>query len=148
MLTIVEDLHWIDPSTLELLSLLIEQVASARLYLVLTARPEFRPPWTMVAHLTALTLRQFAPAQVTCLASHVAGNVEATTCFQHALAVARRQQAKSLELRAATSLARLWQRQGKRAEARELLAPVYGWFTEGFDTADLQEAKTWLESLA
>jgi hypothetical protein len=66
---------------------------------------------------------------------------EAEAWFQRALDVARRQEAKSLELRAAVSLARLWQRQGKRAEARELLAPVYGWFTEGFDTADLQEAK-------
>jgi predicted ATPase len=73
---------------------------------------------------------------------------EAETCFQHALDVARQQQAKSLELRAAMSLARLWQRQGKRAEARELLAPIYGWFTEGFDTADLQEAKTLLAELA
>ena len=62
--------------------------------------------------------------------------------------MARRQQAKSLELRAAMSLARLWQRQGRRAEAYELLAPVYGWFTEGFDTADLQDAKTLLEELA
>jgi predicted ATPase len=61
--------------------------------------------------------------------------------------VARRQQAKSWELRAATSLARLWQQQGKRAEARELLAPVYGWFTEGFETADLQEAKALLDAL-
>jgi class 3 adenylate cyclase/DNA-binding winged helix-turn-helix (wHTH) protein/predicted ATPase len=73
---------------------------------------------------------------------------EAEACFQQALAVARRQQAKSLELRAATSLARLWQQQGKRAEAYELLAPIYGWFTEGFDTADLQEAKALLEALA
>ena len=67
--------------------------------------------------------------------------------LQQALAVARRQQAKSLELRAAVSLSRLWQRQSKRAEARELLAPVYGWFTEGFDTADLQEAKALLTEL-
>ena len=74
VLVIVEDLHWIDPSTLELLSLLIDQGASARLCLVLTARPEFRPPWAMVAHLTALTLRRFAPAQVTRLATHVAGD--------------------------------------------------------------------------
>ena len=72
---------------------------------------------------------------------------QAATCFQQALDVARRQQAKSLELRAATSRARLWQRQGKRTEARELLAEVYGWFTEGFDTADLQEAKVLLEEL-
>jgi predicted ATPase len=65
----------------------------------------------------------------------------AETCFQQALDIARRQQAKSLELRAAMSLSRLWQQQGKRADAHELLAPVYSWFTEGFDTADLQEAK-------
>jgi TOMM system kinase/cyclase fusion protein len=73
---------------------------------------------------------------------------EAAACYQQALAIARRQEAKSLELRAAMSLARLWQHQGKRAEARELLAPIYGWFTEGFDTADLQEAKALLEALA
>jgi predicted ATPase len=72
---------------------------------------------------------------------------QATACFQQALAIARRQQAKAWELRAATSLARLWQQQGKRAEACELLAPIYGWFTEGFDTADLQEAKALLDTL-
>jgi predicted ATPase len=72
---------------------------------------------------------------------------QAETCFKQALAVARRQQAKSWELRAAMSLSRLWQQQGKRAEARELLAPIYNWFTEGFDTADLQEAKALLEDL-
>jgi tetratricopeptide (TPR) repeat protein len=69
-------------------------------------------------------------------------------CLQQALAVARRQQAKSWELRAAISLARLWQRQGKRDAARQLLADVYSWFTEGLDTADLQEAKTLLEELS
>jgi len=73
---------------------------------------------------------------------------QAEACFQRALDVARHQQAKSWELRAAMSLARLWQQQGKRAEARELLAEIYGWFTEGFDTADLQEAKAFLETLA
>jgi predicted ATPase len=73
---------------------------------------------------------------------------QAEACFHQALTIARRQQAKSWELRAATSLARLWQQQGKRAEARELLAPIYNWFTEGFDTVDLQEAKTLLEALA
>jgi predicted ATPase len=72
---------------------------------------------------------------------------EAEACLHQALDVARRQQAKSWELRAATSLSRLWQQQGKRAEAHELLAPIYGWFTEGFDTADLQEAKALLEAL-
>jgi predicted ATPase len=73
---------------------------------------------------------------------------QAEACFQHALTIARRQQAKSWELRAAMSLSRLWQRQGKRREARGLLAPIYGWFTEGFDTPDLREAKALLETLA
>ena len=73
---------------------------------------------------------------------------EVETCFQRALDVARRQEAKSLELRAAMSLSRLWHQQGKRKEAHDLLAGVYAWFTEGFDTADLQEAKALLEELA
>jgi predicted ATPase len=72
---------------------------------------------------------------------------EAETCFHHALEIARSQQAKSFELRAATSLARLWQSQGKRDEARQLLGDVYGWFTEGFDTADLIDAKALLDEL-
>ena len=72
---------------------------------------------------------------------------EAESCFHQALSIARHQHAKSLELRAATSLARLWQQQGKRQDAYDLLAPVYGWFTEGFDTADLQDAKALLEAL-
>jgi predicted ATPase len=76
-----------------------------------------------------------------------ASQQEAEEHFQQALEVARRQQAKSWELRAAMSLARLWQQQGKQAEAHELLASIYGWFTEGFDTADLQEAKALLEAL-
>jgi predicted ATPase len=73
---------------------------------------------------------------------------QAETCLQQALDIAKRQYAKSWELRAAMSLSRLWQQQGKRAEAYALLAPIYGWFTEGFDTADLQEAKVLLEELA
>jgi predicted ATPase len=71
----------------------------------------------------------------------------AEASFQRALDMARRQQAKSWELRAATSLARLWREQGGRAEARDLLAPIYGWFSEGFDTADLKEAKALLDEL-
>jgi class 3 adenylate cyclase/predicted ATPase len=71
----------------------------------------------------------------------------AEQCFQHAIRIARKQTARSLELRAAMSLARLWREQGRRAEAYELLAPVYGWFTEGFATADLQDAKALLEVL-
>jgi predicted ATPase len=73
---------------------------------------------------------------------------QAEECFQQALVVARRQQARSWELRAAMSLSRLWQQQGKRTEARDLLVPIYGWFTEGFDTLDLQEARVLLEEYA
>ena len=72
---------------------------------------------------------------------------QAETCWHQALDIARYQQAKSWELRAAVSLARLWQRRGKRVEAQQLLADLYGWFTEGFDTADLQEAQALLEDL-
>jgi predicted ATPase len=72
---------------------------------------------------------------------------EAASWFQRAIDVSRSQQAKSLELRAATSLAKLWAEQGKRGEARDLLAPVYGWFTEGFETQDLNDAKALLDAL-
>ena len=73
---------------------------------------------------------------------------QAEACFQRAIDIARHQQAKSWELRAAMSLARLWATQGRRDEARDLLAPVYGWFTEGFDTTDLKDAKALLDELA
>ena len=73
---------------------------------------------------------------------------QAESCFQHAIEVARRQQAKSWELRATVSLCRLWQQQGRMDEARQMLAEVYGWFTEGFDTPDLQEARALLEELS
>ena len=73
---------------------------------------------------------------------------QAEACFHLALDIAHGQQAKSWELRAATSLARLWQSQDKRQDAYDLLAPVYGWFTEGFDTADLQDAKALLDELS
>ena len=69
-------------------------------------------------------------------------------CYQHAMDVARRQEARSLELRAATSLARLWQAQGKVDQARQMLGGIYAWFTEGFDTPDLREAKALLEELS
>ena len=75
-------------------------------------------------------------------------HTEATSCFQQAMSIAQSQQAKSWELRATTSLARLWQQQGKRQEAYALLAPVYNWFTEGFDTADLKDAKVLLDALS
>ena len=73
---------------------------------------------------------------------------EAEACFLKAIEIARKQQAKSLELRAVMSLAHLWQNQGKKEEAHEMLVEIYGWFTEGFDTKDLQEAKALLEELS
>jgi predicted ATPase len=97
-----------------------------------------------IRHYEAELYRLKGELLLTLTAEH---HAEATVCLHHALDVARHQQAKSLELRAAMSLARLWQQQGKRDEAHELLAPVYGWFTEGFDTADLQEARALLEEL-
>ena len=86
------------------------------------------------------------------LQSQAAGqksNVEkkAEACFQKAIEIGRQQRAKSWELRAATSLARLWQRQNKQVEAHQLLSDIYNWFTEGFDTKDLKEAKALLEGL-
>jgi predicted ATPase len=82
------------------------------------------------------------------LAHSVANLLEAESCFQQALAVARRQEATALELRAAMNLSRLWQQQGQRDEAHALLAPIYGRFSEGFDTADLREAKALLAELS
>jgi len=82
------------------------------------------------------------------LASPESDAATAQAYFESALAVARQQQAKSWELRAAMSLARLWHDRGKPQQARELVAPVYGWFTEGFDTLDLKEAKALLNELA
>jgi adenylate cyclase len=73
---------------------------------------------------------------------------EAEACFRKAIEIARQQSARSRELRATVSLARLWQQQGKQAEAQHMLAEIYGWFTEGFDTKDLQEAKALLQELA
>ena len=81
------------------------------------------------------------------LMSPEADAAKAEACFERALAIARAQQAKSWELRAGMSMARLWRDQGKRDEARDLLAPVYGWFTEGFETLDLKDAKALLDEL-
>ena len=75
------------------------------------------------------------------------GEDQAQACFEQAIQIAKAQSARSLELRAATSLACLWQSQGRTEEARDLLYPVYDWFTEGFDTADLKDAKALLEEL-
>ena len=80
--------------------------------------------------------------------AHPTAEADAQACFHKALEVAQRQQAKSLELRATTSLARLWQQQGRSLEEHRMLSEIYGWFTEGFDTKDLQEAKALLEELS
>jgi predicted ATPase len=80
--------------------------------------------------------------------SRTQAEAEAETCFHRAIEIARQQGAKSLELRAVTSLTRLWEQQGKKQEARTILAEIYNWFTEVFDTADLKEAKALLETLS
>ena len=82
------------------------------------------------------------------LAQHDDDHAEAEKAFSRALATARHQEAKSLELQAATSLARPWQARGKAAESRDLLAPIYDWFTEGFDTPDFKDAKALLDELS
>ena len=92
-------------------------------------------------------LRLQAGAPASTLGPDTGSTAAAEQCFQQALEVARQQQARWWELRAALSLGRLWQQQGKRAEAHALLAPLYGWFTEGFDTADLQDAQALLAEL-
>jgi predicted ATPase len=103
--------------------------------------------------ITETTKERWFEAEVNRIAGEIALRSERDTTkavgyFERALAVARQQQARSWELRAAMSMARLWRDQGKRDEARDLIAPVYGWFTEGFDTLDLKEAKALLDELA
>jgi predicted ATPase len=113
--------------------------------------------WKYIAEaMTAMgsTKERWCEAEIDRMAGEIAlmsptpDTEEAQGYFERALAVSRQQQAKSWELRAAMSMARLWRDQGKRHEARELLAHVYGWFTEGFDTADLKQAKALLAELA
>jgi class 3 adenylate cyclase/predicted ATPase len=120
-------------------------------------RGQFEEAWHCIAEATTAvetTEEKWCEADI----HRTAGEIElmspepdatkAEAHFERAVAIAREQKAKSWELRAATSLARLWRDQGKRTEARDLLAPIYGWFTEGFDTPDLKEAKALLEELA
>jgi predicted ATPase len=114
---------------------------------------EWRCSEEAIAHVET-TKERWWEAEVNRIAGEIAllspqpDAAKAETSFNHALTVARQQQAKSWELRAAMTLARLWRDQGKVQQARELLAPVYGWFTEGFDTRDLKEAKAVLQVLA
>jgi predicted ATPase len=118
---------------------------------------QFDDAWRWITEATAtveITKERWVEAEVHRMSGEIAllsperDETEAEACFVRALSVARQQQAKSWELRAAMSLARLWCSQGKPQQARELLAPVYGWFTEGFDTRDLKEAKALLDELA
>jgi class 3 adenylate cyclase/predicted ATPase len=118
---------------------------------------QFDEAWSYIgeaASLVETTKEQLGEAEVHRIAGEIAlmsperDAARAEAYFERSLAVARAQQAKSWELRAATSMARLWREQGKRGEARDLLAPVYGWFIEGFDTLDLKQAKALLDELA
>jgi predicted ATPase len=119
-----------------------------RLKGTLTLQPQVQGPKSQVEESPESEVRR--PQSEVASTQHLTPNTqsEAEACFHQAIAIARRQQAKSLELRAVMNLARLWQQQGRKEEAREMLAEIYNWFTEGFDTKDLQEAKTLLEKLA
>jgi predicted ATPase len=117
---------------------------------------QFDDAWRCISeamNAVATTKERWCEAEVYRMAGEIAlispepDAAKAEQYFERALAVARQQQAKSWELRASMSLARLWRDQGKVQQARELLAPVYGWFTEGFDTLDLKEAKALLDEL-
>src|ERR1035438_7806842 len=117
---------------------------------------KFEDAWRCIGDaMTAVetTKEKWCEAEVHRLAGEIAlmspepDAAKAQACFERALAVARAQQAKSWELRTAMSMARLWRDQGKRDEAHDLLAPIYGWFTEGFDTLDLKEARALLDEL-
>lgn len=117
---------------------------------------KFEEAWHRIAETISMvekTKERWCEAEVNRIAGEIAllssdtDTARAEAYFERALAVARRQQAKSWELRAAMSMARLWRDQGKPQQARELLSPVYGWFTEGFETLDLKEAKALLDAL-
>jgi hypothetical protein len=186
MVVLVEDLHWCDPSSLELIGRLIVQGATTRILLIATTRPEFANPWPPRSNLRTLILDRLTAGQV----DNARGAIEmglaigaqtaqsffdselhrlqgeialrtvggqpsamdpettAEGCFRRALDIARAHEAKSFELRAAIPLARLWLVLGKRAAARELIAPIRAWFAEGFDTGDLVDAKALLDELA
>ena len=252
LLMIFEDVHWIDPTSLEALGRTVDRLKALGMLLIVTYRPEYEPPWIGRPYVTAVTLNRLGERDIAVMVDRVVGNkslpesvrqdiiertdgiplfveemtkavlettdaaertaaaipissirvpaslhaslmarldrlgpakevapigaaigrefshallaavaggeialaspnrdeAKAQMYFERALSVARQQQAKSWELRASMSLARLWRDQGKVQQARELLAPVYGWFTEGFDTRDLKDAKVLLEELA
>jgi predicted ATPase len=175
-----EDLHWADPSTLELLTLFLDQVPTTRLFAVLTYRPEFTPPWGAHSYLSHLTVSRLGRRQVEMMVEKVTGGkalpagivqqivsktdgvplfVEELTKMVVESDLVREVNGHYtlngplLPLAIPSTLqdslmARLWQQQGKIAEARELLASVYNWFTEGFDTADLKDAKSLLAELS
>jgi predicted ATPase len=102
----------------------------------------------LLAHLGGRGDAEAAPVDAWVVTEASRFIAQAESSFWHAIKVARGQQSKSLELRAATSLARLWKTQGRHAEARDLLGPIYNWFTEGFDAPDLKDAKALLDELA
>jgi predicted ATPase len=131
-------------------------LADKQLCLRKVQRTEFSTYCAQVQAMTAVetTKESWYEAEVNRMAGEIAlkspepDAVKAEAYFERALGVAREQQAKSWELRVSMSMARLWSDQGKRDQARDLLAPIYGWFTEGFDTLDLKQAKTLLDGLA
>ena len=116
--------------------------------MMLAAALARRSPWQKLPRRSGSRPRSIASLGKSCGFHRAKMRPRRKGFFEQALAVASKQGAKSWELRAATSMARLWCEKGKRQQARDLLAPVYGWFNEGFDTQDLKEAKALLEELA
>ena len=140
VLMIFEDVHWIDPTSLEALGRNRTQTALTRINEALAFVSETGEHWTdaFLQRIRGNIL----------LKGDLASTLPAEEAFRTAIAIAQQQKAHSFELRAAMNLAQLWRDQGRPQQARELLAPVYGWFTEGFDTRDLKEANALLEELA
>ena len=140
VLMIFEDVHWIDPTSLEALGRNRTQTALTRINEALAFVSETGE------HSTDAFLQRIRGNIL--LKGDLASTLPAEEAFRTAIAIAQQQKAHSFELRAAMNLAQLWRDQGRPQQARELLAPVYGWFTEGFDTRDLKEANALLEELA
>ncbi|MBM80886.1 MAG: hypothetical protein CMJ78_09870 [Planctomycetaceae bacterium] len=174
-LFIVEDLHWSDASTQGLLTQMVDSFSSGQLMSLLTFRPEFETPWASSPHQTQIALNRLPKRQMTKMIHERTGRKDipealinqliertdgilrvsqpdtlesAEEQFMKAIEVAQSQEARSWELRAATSLAKLLQSTGRTDEARSKLQPVYDWFTEGLDTEDLVEAREFLSKLS
>jgi hypothetical protein len=147
---------WSDPTSLEAFGLVVDRIAGLRVLLLVTFRPEFAPPWVGQPHVTALTLNRLPKRAIDAMINGVVGNKLLPTSIRQdiiertdGIPLFIEEMTKAvLEAESGSAARQTAADHGKRDEARDLLAPVYGWFTEGFDTRDLKEAKALLEELA